>query len=408
MGSRKRRHSTLVTTILLTATLTIGQAGRASAEPDPQGVPNAPNVVIQWDTAGLDAVSKSTMGPPMVARALAVLHTCIYDAWAAYDSRAAGTRFGIGLRRPAGEHTVENKSEAISYAAYTAAVDMWPEYKSDFDILMARLGYPTTGSTTASDVGVRACTAVLDYRHRDGSNQLGELGGEAYSDYTGYKPANRPMRIDKPMAPGTVRDPNRWQPLVFDNDHDFVTQTNVGPHWRNVKSFAMQSWDQFTGTLSEPARYGSDRYLRQAEEIVDYSANLTDEQKVITEFWADDFQGTVRPPGRWLVIGQFISNRDNHTIDDDAKMFFAISNAVFDSSIACWGVKVKYDSVRPITAIRYLYWNKQIPSWSRADGGPQMINGAIWTPYQPEWLMTPAFGDYVSDTARSAPRPRRC
>lgn len=30
----------------------------------------------------------------MVARALAIVHTCIYDAWVAYEDVAVGTRLG--------------------------------------------------------------------------------------------------------------------------------------------------------------------------------------------------------------------------------------------------------------------------------------------------------------------------
>jgi len=56
----------------------------------------------------------------MVARALAIVHTCIYDAWAAYDNRAIGTRLGGALRRPPQEHTRANKETAISFAAYRA------------------------------------------------------------------------------------------------------------------------------------------------------------------------------------------------------------------------------------------------------------------------------------------------
>src|SRR4051794_38555433 len=59
-----------------------------------------PNIVIQWNKAALQAVRDSKLGPPMVARALAIVHTCIYDAWAAYDQRALGSRLGSSLRRP--------------------------------------------------------------------------------------------------------------------------------------------------------------------------------------------------------------------------------------------------------------------------------------------------------------------
>jgi hypothetical protein len=37
----------------------------------------SPNVVIQWNQASLQAVRDSKLGPPMVSRALAIVHTCI-------------------------------------------------------------------------------------------------------------------------------------------------------------------------------------------------------------------------------------------------------------------------------------------------------------------------------------------
>src|SRR5690242_8379033 len=82
-----------------------------------------PNVVVQWNQAALQGVRDSTLGPPMVARALAIVHTCMYDAWAAYDNHAIGTQLQGSLRRPHKEHTIANKNKAISFAAYRAAVD---------------------------------------------------------------------------------------------------------------------------------------------------------------------------------------------------------------------------------------------------------------------------------------------
>src|ERR1700737_2528549 len=85
-----------------------------------------PNVVIQWNNAALQGIRDAKLGAPMVARALAIVHTCIYDALAAYDEHAVGTQFKDALRRPAPERTLANKHQAISYAAYRALVDVLP------------------------------------------------------------------------------------------------------------------------------------------------------------------------------------------------------------------------------------------------------------------------------------------
>ena len=113
----------------------------------------------------------------MVARALAIVHTCIYDAWAAYDKHALGTQLGGSLRQNPFKHKRANQNKAISFAAYRATVDLFPVDKATvFDPLMANLGYDandtSTDTTTPSGVGNVACAAVLNFRHNDGSNQL--------------------------------------------------------------------------------------------------------------------------------------------------------------------------------------------------------------------------------------------
>src|SRR5947207_10844977 len=84
----------------------------------------ADSVVIDWNNATLQAIRVSKIGPPMVARALGIVHACAYDAWAAYDSVAVNTQSGGTLRRPAVEQTLANKAQALSFAAYRALVDL--------------------------------------------------------------------------------------------------------------------------------------------------------------------------------------------------------------------------------------------------------------------------------------------
>src|SRR5499433_2565312 len=62
-------------------------------------------VMADWNAAALAAVRLSRSlrnGPPIVARALAIAHTCMYDAWAAYDDVAVGTTDTAVWIRPDG------------------------------------------------------------------------------------------------------------------------------------------------------------------------------------------------------------------------------------------------------------------------------------------------------------------
>jgi hypothetical protein len=345
--------------------------------------------VILWDQAALQAVRTTRPGPPIVARDLAIVHTAMFDAWAAYDPVAVGTRLGGKLRRPDEERTLENKAKAVSFAAYRALVDLFRSEKPSFDSLMTTLGYdPADTSTdiaTPSGIGNVACTALLEFRHHDGSNQLGELHPGPYSDYTGYKPVN---------TPDMVNDPNHWQPLrVSDGGGGFVVQQCIAPFWGRVTPFALKSGSQFRPDPPEP--FGSEGYVQQAREILAYSAGLTDTQKVIAEYWADGPSSEL-PPGHWALFAQFVSLRDKHGLDDDVKMFFAITNAMLDASIVAWDAKRFYDSVRPVTAIHLLYRGQVITAWAGPNKGTALIPGETWQPYQAITVVTPPFPEYIS------------
>ncbi len=362
------------------------------------------SIVLLWNEAVLQGVRDSGMGPPMVARALAIVHTCTYDAWAAYDARAVGTRLGDTLRRPVRERTLPHKRKAISFAAYRAAVDLFPATTPLFNDLMASLEYDpfntTTDTTKPSGIGNVACGAVLEFRHHDGSNQLGDIAPGPYSDYTGYVPANEPMDTRYPMDESTVRDVNYWQPLTWiDKLGVLVTPKAIGPHWTNVIPFALSSTSQFRSPTG-PARYGSDAFVQQALDLVELSANLTDRQKSIAEYWADGPSSEL-PPGHWDVFAQFVSRRDGHGrgiegIDADTKMFFALTNAVFDAGIVAWDNKFAFDSVRPITAIRWLFYGQDIEARGGSGEGTETIKGEEWLPYQRTYFLTPPFPEYSS------------
>lgn len=77
-------------------------------------------------------------------------------------------------------------------------------------------------------------------------------------------------------------------------------------------------------------------------------------------------------------------------------MFFVLSNAMFDASIAAWDAKREYDSVRPVTAIPLLFRGKTIRAWGGPGKGTVEMDGAQWIPYQPATFPTPPFPEYVS------------
>jgi hypothetical protein len=371
--------------------------------PRTYGASGLTKAALPWNSAALQGIRDAKLGAPGGARALAIVHTCMYDAWAAYDEHAASTQFGGALRRPASERTLANKEKAISYSAYRALIELAPiDTNSGYVPLMKKLGYdPSDNSTdieTPTGIGNVACAAVLEFRHHDKSNQLGDLHQGPYSDWTNYRPVNAPGTVPARSAFVKPLNPEHWQPLTYtDSAGNLVVQMFDAPQWGSVTPFAMANGDQFRPSVEPgPFKYGSAEYTKQAEELVAISAALTDEQKMISEYWSEG-SDSAQAVARWMSFAKFVSQRDHHTLDDDVKMFFALSNAMFDASIAAWDTKREYDSVRPVTAIPLLFRGKSIRSWGGPGKGTIAMDGSQWIPYQSTTCPTPPSPEYVSD-----------
>jgi hypothetical protein len=374
-----------------------------ASPPAPAAVPlivhRAPNptpteayrwVDIMLEVTGRE-VDRIGARPTIISRQMAIAVTAMYDAWAAYDDRAVGTRLGGALRRPPAERTLANKEKAVSYAMYRALVDLFPEERDWLAAEMRGVGQdPNDDSVdraTPQGVGNTAAEAVLAYRRHDGANQAGDEGGptEVYGDTTGYAPVNPADRIV---------DPDRWQPIPFTmKDGTTRTPGYLTPHWQLVKPFALERADQFRPP--PPPRVGSPELLREVDEVLAFNAGLTDRQKSIVEFMRDGPRSTGQS-GHWLQFAQDISRRDHHDLDQDVKMFFAVGNTAFDAFIAAWDAKRAYDSSRPWTLVRHYYQGKTVQGYLGPCKGVGTLPAAQWHPYSPSAFVTPPFPGYVS------------
>jgi hypothetical protein len=362
------------------------------------------NVAIQWNSAALHAIRRAKLGAPLAARDLAILHTCMYDAWTAYDQQARGTQLSDALRRPVSEAQQGNKQKAISYAAYKALTDLLPvDTNSTYEPLMKELGYSIDNRSidveTPEGIGNVACSAVLEFRHHDASNQLGDKTQGPYSDWTRYSSVNMAMRIPLQLPSVHAIDPNHWQPLAYvDSSGVFITQMFSTAQWCFVTPFALQSGDESREAIESeaPAIYGTPVYRQQAEKLIEISAHLSDDQKMIAEYWSDTPDGNSAPL-RWNEFAQWISARDHHALDDDVKMFFALNNALLDTGIAVWDIKRHTDSARPITAIQLLFHGQRLRAWGGPGKGTIDLDGGQWMPYQPTGSPAPDSPEYVAE-----------
>ena len=300
-------------------------------------------------------------------------------------------------------------------ARYIKAVGA-SESLSEFDDLMDGLCYPITTTTTSGDgpaaIGNRIAAAVLAYGKTDGSN---EANGYTAPD---YKPVNPPLVVKNTGDPGLVDpnrwQPLQLEHMISQNGVPVTNgvQQAVGPHWGHVTPFAIPPGGS-AGTPIDPGpppRFGEGTYKDQAVEVIrdssllDGSASATidvspgargandlgtndghghpvnpttgqpyapevvnqgDFYRVMAEFWADGPKSET-PPGHWNVLANMVSDElapnlriggTGAPVDRlqwDVKLYLALNGAVHDAAVAAWGLKGHYDSIRPISMIRYM------------------------------------------------------
>jgi hypothetical protein len=445
------------------------------------------SVARRWDEALLDAIRRALPAPTIHARNLFHTSAAMWDAWAAYDPSAVG--YFVTDKHTASDVSA-SRNEAISYAAYRILTARYirsvgaDRSLSEFADLMDGLCYPLDRTTTTGDspaaLGNRIAAAVLAYGLTDGSNQA-----EGYADLN-YTPVNPPLVV---AQPGThMTDPNRWQPLqlehmISQNGIPVVNgvQEFIGPHWGGVKGFALpDTKDRLPIDPGPPPRLGDQAFKDEAVEVIRDSSQLDptaatnvdispgvygnnplgtnaghgravnpatampyaadvvnqgDFGRALAEFWADG-PNSETPPGHWNVIANSVSDRlaggGVDRLESDVKLYFALNGALHDAAIAAWGAKGYYDSVRPISMIRYMgglgqssepagpaYNPEGLPlvpglievqnghvairAWAGGPQDPKTQTGGVrwipaidWVPYQAPTFVTPSFAGYFS------------
>jgi len=345
----------------------------------------APSTVVEWNRAMLQAVQNTVMPVTIAARAMALVHEAIYNAWAHYDRLAYFTQPWLN-RRPSLEWNSINKRVAISHAAHGVLTELFPtQVQALFEPLLQSSiadAWRSYGGWQAGNVGRDVAWRVINARNNDGANMRGDLAPGAYSDWTGYQSVN---------TPDLVTDIDRWQPLRLPNAAGVLTvQKFLTPHWGRVKPFALSS-----GAAYRPALSPRGATQGEIDEVIRLSAELNDRTKALGDFFAQN-PGAVTPPGQWLQVAEQVSQIDCNDLDRDVKLFFTTAQAGLDASIAAWDAKRFHDQSRPITVIPIRYRGRLIRAWGGPGMGTQTILGENWVPWQRPVNRTPPFPDFVS------------
>ena len=314
-----------------------------------------------------------------VARAVHVLHSAMYDAWAAYDHRAVGTRLGDLLHCPQAEPSEQTK-EAVSFAAYHALIDLFPTRRELFVAVMDRLGYDRTRSAALAHRALSApsrptqCSASTT---ATGPTNSATRAPGPYADWTDYRPVNPPTGSRTPTAGSSCGSAGRNGAAL------------PGPHWGLVAPFSLHAgWEPCpaAGPGAAPVPATCARPSRSCATAPNSPMSTRSSPST------GPTGRTETPPGHWCLLAQWVSARDHHGLDQDVVLFFALGGALHDAAVAAWDAKRAFDSVRPVGAIRWLFAGDRLCAWGIPGQGTTLIKGEDQQPYLP----TPPFAEYVS------------
>jgi hypothetical protein len=304
------------------------------------------DVVTDWNTAALNAIRASSTTPPQASRALAILHTSIYDAV-------------NGILRTHEPYFVKEKGPmnaseeaAASAAAHKVLTTLFPTQASTLDQLHEAILAPIRDNARKRrglEWGESVADQILLWSSKDRSNKM--------------------------VTPPGGSGPGVWQPTPPGNLPYLL------PQWGFVTPFAIPTSSFFRP--SGPPALNSARWASDYNEVKTLgavnSSRRTADQTEIALFWADG-AGTVTPPGHWNVIAQDVAARNS--MRQKARLFALLNVALADAGIASWDAKYTYNFWRPVTAIRA----------GDTDGNPATAPDPTWT----SLITTPPFPEYTS------------
>jgi len=281
-----------------------------------------------------------------------MMYLAMYDAVNSID----GTHepYLIDYPAPAGA----SMEAAAVVAAHDVLLSIYPIRQSMLDNAMnADLALIPDGQSKSDGmtVGHAVAAAMVSARSNDGSS---------------YDPVDAGQNVV-----------GHWRPTW----PDFRTGCHAA--WGLVLPFGLTSGGQFLPP--PPPALTSQEYTDNFNEVRLYGAEHGDEenteQREIAYFWANDQDGTSKPPGQLAEMTKIVSQQQGLGMVENARLFALVGICIGDAAIACWDSKydTDLDYWRPITGIRE----------ADTDGNPDTQPDPDWVPRS---HFTPNFPSYTS------------
>lgn len=312
-------------------------------------------VATSWADLQLK-LTKETAGytPPVAARAYA------YGGLTMYEALVGGLTNNQSLAGQLSSLTTLPKSE-------TAKVYNWAlsANAAEATILRALYAEASRPQAVANKKSIDSLETVLKTTYKasvaqdviDRSEKLGQDIANAIFEWSktdggheGYK-RNFPATYVVPVFDGA------WQ--ATENGQKIPMQ----PTWGNNRTFVPANQNMvmptpiaFSSSLVSP-------YFTAYFEVYNKNKALTDEEKQIAVWWADNPVETFTPPGHSYNIANIAVKQTKSTLGKAAEAFARTGITVNDAFINCWKCKFKYNNERPYTMIRRTVDANWKPFW---------------------------------------------
>jgi hypothetical protein len=290
------------------------------------------DAILYWNDVALEAGARDHTGSPApleqggptrTARALAIVHLAMYDAFNSIEGF-----YTPYLSNPPIPVPGASAHAAIGEAALTTLSQLYPSQYPRFlqahEVFLAGLIGADSEIADGRTHGKKVAEELLDLRHMDGSC------------------------VSVPYV--SSLEPGRHRPDPLHPNQGYLT-----PHWGRVKPFGIPSAEDFVAEPFPPLN--SARYAQDFNDVKEKGAltgsTRTPEETTIGLFWAyDGAQKLGTPPRLYNQIVRVIAEQQGNSLEQNARLFALVNMAMADAGIQCWYSKYFYDLWRPAVGVR--------------------------------------------------------
>lgn len=342
--------------------------------------------VAKWTTTHYALARAERLSPPVASRTSAYASIALYEGWAAFSDSLrsmAGQLNGLdSLPKPSPDERYDPALVAMEAQAGVLR-DLYQEGFASTPTAIATLRDSLLAVREGQGVspeirdrslayGAELGVAIIAWAAQDGfagrelaykpptgpgfwiptatEAQFRSQNLSAERDFVGFDNptgAARPGEAaDRSITVNRPKRPNKTVPGIN-------PRYAMEPHWGDLRPFVLASGAECPPPAPLPfsTAKGSPLY-EEAREVYEMGRGLTQEQKRIAYFWADNPGESGTPSGHWMSVVSSLAGQWNLSAERTVEAYALTAIAVADAFIGCWHQKFTTNIIRPVSYIQ--------------------------------------------------------